>query len=86
MNITGVTSTMPSMEQSFAMTGAQASAPVQEVGAVDTPMEMDAASFSVQVSTEVMDMANQAFDAAAQQLIQQMAQMTGVGQNFDARV
>ena len=83
MNVTGVTSTMPSMEQQYSMTGAaQAPPPVQE----PQVMSQDIVNVPMELSVQTLDMANSAFEDAASQLIDSMAQMTGVGQNFDARV
>ena len=45
-----------------------------------------ALDLSLQASIQVMDMANANFEAAAQQLIDSMAAMTGVGQNFDTYI
>ena len=44
----------------------------------------DAVAFESQVATQVMDMAQNQFEDAANQLISQMAAATGVGQNVDA--
>ena len=83
MNITGVTSTMPSIDQQYSMAGQTAPpAPAQEV----QPVSSDVVNVGMQASVQVMDMANSAFEDAASQLIDSMAAMTGVGQNIDIRV
>ena len=82
MNISGITSTMPSIDQQYSMAGAQAPAPVQET----QPVSPEVMNVGMEASVQVLDMANSAFEAAASQLIDSMAQMTGVGQNFDATV
>ena len=84
MTVNGITSTMPSLEQQYSMGGAsQAPAPVQELQQVSS---QDIVNVGMEASVQVMDMANRAFEDAASQLIDTMAQMTGVGTNFDARV
>ena len=83
MNISGVTQTMPAMNQQASMIGAsQASAPAQEIQS-SSPDVMDV---GMQASTQVLDMANRQFEEAANQLLRDMATMTGVGQNLDIRV
>ena len=74
---------MPSMEQQYSMTGAaQAPAPVQEPQVTS----QDMTNVAMELSVQTLDMANSSFEDAATQLTDSMAQMTGVGQNFDARV
>jgi len=81
MNITGVTTTAPTMLETQVQAPAQA--PEQ---APEAAMSLDAANFSAQVSTQVLDMAQTQFEDAANQLIEQMAAMTGVGQSVDMSV
>jgi hypothetical protein len=91
MNITGVTTTMPNMDQQFAMTGAvqappqaQAPPPVGQVQQADSP---DAANVTVDTPVELMDTTNVVpQDPAVQQLNNEVATMTGVGQNIDMTV
>ena len=74
---------MPSMDQQYSMTGAaQAPAPAQEPQVVS----QDMVNVAMELSVQTLDMANSAFEDAASQLIDSMAQMTGVGQNIDIRV
>ena len=83
MNISGVTQTMPSIDQQASMIGAaQASSPAPSVQA-SSPEVMDV---GMAASTQVLDMANRQFEEAANQLLRDMATMTGVGQNLDIRV
>ena len=83
MNISGVTQTaqmLPGSQQTQA-TSQPAQIP-EEAG----PTGADAVTFSAQVSTQVMDMAQRQFEDAANQLISSMAAATGVGQNVDLSV
>ena len=83
MNITGVTSTMPTIDQQYSMVGQTAPpAPAQEA----QPISSETMNVGMQASVQVLDMANSAFEDAASQLIDSMAQMTGVGQNVDISV
>ena len=82
VNISGITSTMPSIDMQYSGT-TQGTSPVQETGSVSAP---EPVNVGMEASVAVMDMANGAFEDAARQLIDSMAQMTGVGQNFDAVV
>ena len=83
MNVTGITSTLPSFTPQYSIVdAAQASAPAMEVQSEFS----NAMTVSLQASVQVMDMANSAFEQAAAQLLEGLAQMTGVGQNFDATV
>ena len=86
MNISGVTMTAPVIAPSQAPLQApeqvaeQSMSPEQAAG-------MDAVSFSVAVSTRVLDMAQSSFEDAAGQLIESMsAALTGLGQNVDMTV
>ena len=83
MNISGVTQTMPSIDQQYSMIGAsQSPSPAQEVQA-SSPEVMNV---GMEASVQVLDMANRQFEEAANQLMRDMATMTGVGQNLDIRV
>jgi len=83
MNISGVTQTAQILP------GSQPAASEAQIQAADqsqAAMGADAVNFSAQVSTQVMDMAQSAFENAANELISQMAATTGVGQNIDVSV
>ena len=83
MNISGVTQTAQILP------GSQPPAAEPQVQSADLAqpaMGADAVNFSAQVSTQVMDMAQSAFENAANELISQMAATTGVGQNIDMSV
>jgi len=87
MNISGVTHTAPVMPTTQAMGAqetAQATQMPPEAAVADAPAS--AVAFEAQVSTQVMDIAQNQFEDAANQLISQMAAATGVGQNVDAFV
>ena len=74
---------MPSVSEQYGMVGAtQAPAPAQEPQVVS----QDMTNVAMELSVQTLDMANSSFEDAATQLVDSMAQMTGVGQNFDARV
>jgi len=83
MNISGVTQTAQILPGSQA---AAAEPQVQSADLAQPAMGADAVNFSAQVSTQVMDMAQSAFENAANELISQMAAATGVGQNIDMSV
>ena len=77
--ISGVTSISPDMTMQL-----PSAAPAQSLDSViETSEAMGAAEFSMQVSTQVLDMAQQPFEDAAAQLLASLAAMTGVGQNID---
>ena len=83
MNISGVTQTAQVLPGSQA----PASEPnVQSLDQTQTAMGADAVNFSAQVQTQVMDMAQSAFEDAANELISTMAAATGVGQSVDVSV
>ena len=83
MFVAGVTSTMPDFDQQYGTVGAtQPAAPAQDA----QPVSPEAMNVGMQASVQVMDMANNMFEQAASQLIDSMAQMTGVGRNFDMSV
>ena len=83
MNISGVTQTAQILPGSQP----QAAEPqVQSLDQAQTAMGADAVNFSAQVSTQVMDMAQQQFENAANELISSMAAATGIGQNIDMSV
>ena len=73
MEITGITQTAPS-SQVVDLTQAQM--------AQSAP---DAMNVSMEASIRVMSMAQNAFEAAAAELIDAMAAVTGVGTNLDTR-
>ena len=83
MNITGVTQTSqiipgsqtPSLDQQ-----------IQPASQNDSLMGADAVNFSAQVQTQILDMAQNQFEDAANQLISSMAAATGLGQNVDVSV
>ena len=79
--ISPITSTVPSIIDQYSMINmTQPPAPAREIQADFS----DVMNVSLETSVQVMDMANNAFEQAARQLLEGMAQMTGVGQNFDA--
>ena len=83
MNISGVTQTAQILP------GSQPPAAEPQVQSLDqsqAAMGADAVNFSAQVSTQVMDMAQSAFENAANELISQMAATTGIGQTIDMSV
>ena len=83
MNISGVTQTAQ------VLPGSQTPAaepPVQSFDQAQAAMGADAVNFSAQVQTQVMDMAQSAFEDAANELISTMAAATGVGQHVDVAV
>ena len=85
MNISGVTQTAQ------VLPGSQTPAPsaepnVQSMDQTQAAMGADAVNFSAQVQTQVMDMAQGAFEDAANELISTMAAATGVGQSVDVSV
>ena len=81
--ISGITPTMPIIIDQYSMINAtQAPAPTLEIKSDFS----DVMNVSLQASVQVMDMANSAFEQAAAQLLEGLAQMTGVGQNFDVMV
>jgi len=82
MNIAGVTQTAQ------VLPGAQAPAADPQIQSADLsqPAAANAVSFSADVSTQVMDMAQRQFEQAANELISTMAASTGVGQNVDMSV
>jgi len=79
MNIEGVTQTAQVLPDS------QAQPPQQQVQAPEQsqPTGADTVNLSAQVSMQVLDMAQKQFEEAANNLISQMAAVTGVGQNVD---
>jgi len=82
MNISGVTQTAQVLPDSQ---GSQASSTgqVQAAEQVESTMGADAVNFSARVQTQVMDIAQNQFEDAANQLISAMAAATGVGQTVD---
>lgn len=81
MNISGVTQTaqvLPQQQQP----APEAPPPSTESQSVSS----DTVNLSAQVSTQVMDMAQQQFEQAANELVSQMAAATGVGANVDMSV
>jgi len=83
MNITGVTQT------SQIIPGSQTPSPDQQIQPAsqnDSLMGADAVNFSAQVQTQILDMAQNQFEDAANQLISSMAAATGLGQNVDVSV
>jgi len=83
MNISGVTQTAQILP------GSQPPAQEPVVQAIDQELSAigaDAVNFSAQVQTQVMDMAQTAFEDAANELIATMAAATGVGQTIDLSV
>jgi len=82
MNIAGVTQTAQ------VLPGAQQPAMEPQVQSTDISQSVsaDAVNFSAQVSTQVLDMAQSAFEDAANELISTMAASTGIGQNVDMSV
>lgn len=80
MNIAGVTQTAQVLPQTQPQTTEQPapSTETQSMGA-------DTVSFSAQVSTQVMDMAQRQFEDAANELISSMAASTGVGASVDVQ-
>ena len=83
MTISGVTQTMPSIDQQASMIGTtQPPSPAQEVQGSSPEVR----NVGMEASTQVLDMANRQFEEAANQLLRDMATMTGVGQNLDIRV
>jgi hypothetical protein len=83
MNISGVTMTAPVLPQN--QTVPQPPAPESRPES-DPDMNMSAMNTSMMASIQVMDMAQDAFEDAAMQLIETMSAMTGVGQNVDMMV
>jgi len=79
MDIAGVTQTAQ------VLPGSQPQPADQQVMAPEQsqPTGADSINLSAQVSAKVLDMAQNQFEEAANQLISQMAAMTGVGQNVD---
>jgi hypothetical protein len=85
MNISGVTHTAPVLPpQPTGTPEAAQAAQLPPEAAAEAPAS--AVAFEAQVSTQVMDIAQNQFEDAANQLISQMAAATGVGQNVDAFV
>jgi len=81
MTITGVTQTAPVLPQT------QGAAQSPEMGQMpESPVAAEAMNMSMAVSVQVLDMAQSFFEDAAQQLIDTMSAMTGVGQNVDMTV
>jgi hypothetical protein len=83
MNISGVTQTMPTMEQQFPMIGA--TQPTQQAQEIQ-PSSPSVSNVGMEASTQALDIANRSFEEAANQILRDMATMTGVGQNLDIRV
>ena len=83
MNITGITQTaqvLPTPQpQQAAEQQAQSAEQVESTGA-------NSVNLSAQVSTQVLDMAQDQFEQAANELISTMAAATGVGSNVDMSV
>ena len=84
MNIAGVTQTAQVLPTTQ-LPQAESYAPVTNVEQT-AQMGADAVNFSAQVQTQVMDLAQQQFEQAANELISQMAAATGVGTNVDIAV
>jgi len=84
MNISGVTQTAQVLPGSQPTPPPEQ--PIQSFDQAQAAMGADAVNFSAQVSTQVMDMAQSAFEDAANELISTMAAATGVGQNVDVHV
>jgi len=83
MNISGVTQTAQVLPSTQAPSEMQQ---IQSADVAEAAMGADAVNFSAQVSTQVMDMAQSAFEDAANELISTMAAATGVGQSVDVTV
>jgi len=83
MNISGVTQTAQILPGS--QTPA-AEPSVQSADVAQAATGADAVNFSAQVQTQVMDMAQSAFENAANELISTMAAATGVGSHVDVSV
>ena len=82
MNISGITQTaqvLPGSQGSQTPSTGQTQAAEQ----VESTMGADAVNFSARVQTQVMDIAQNQFEDAANQLISAMAAATGVGQTVD---
>ena len=82
MNISGVTMTAPVLPQNQAVPQPPAPAETTDQMA-GTASELSAMNTSLMASVQVMDMAQNAFEDAAMQLIETMSAVTGVGQNVD---
>jgi len=76
MNIQGATMTAPVIPQNMGAVQAPVQAPEAEMSA-------ESLNLSAAVSTQVLDMAQTQFEDSANQLLDQMAAMTGVGQNVN---
>ena len=80
MNITGLASASPMLDT-------QVQAPVQAPEqAPDANVSADAVNLSAEVSAQVLNMAQTQFEDAGNQLVEQMAALTGVGQTIDLSV
>ena len=84
MNISGVTQTAQVLPGSQPAPAAEQQ--IQSLDQTQAAMGADAVNFSAQVQTQVMDMAQSAFEDAANELISTMAATTGVGANVDYSV
>ena len=83
MNISGVTQTAQILPGSQAAAAEPQARPAEEAEAA---MGADSVSFGAQVQTQVMNMEQNQFEDAANQLISTMAAATGVGQTIDLSV
>jgi len=86
MNISGVTQTAQVLPGSQASPPPASEQQIQSLDQTQAAMGADAVNFSAQVQTQVMDMAQSAFEDAANELISTMAAATGVGQTVDYSV
>jgi len=88
MNISGVTQTAQVLPSTQPYQSAQSQQTTQtqmdEIAA--TASGADAVNFSAQVQTQVMDMAANQFEDAANELISSMAMASGIGQTIDLSV
>ena len=86
MNISGVTQTAQVLPSTQPYQSAQSQQTTQMDEIAATTSGADAVNFSAQVQTQVMDMAANQFEQAANELISSMAMATGVGQTIDLSV
>ena len=87
MNVSGVTQSaqvLPSTQPFQSAQAQQTTTQMDEIAA--TTGGADAVNFGAQVQTQVMDMANNQFEQAANELISSMAMATGIGQTIDLSV
>ena len=89
MNITGVTQTAPVLpvnQPAYQPQAAQQTRVQSQESSDGMIRGADVISASVTASIKVMDLAQNSFEDAANQLIAEMAAVTGIGQNVDMTV